>query len=368
MKKKYLYRLTAVFFVLLLLFTFLSMSVYNARLPVVTTNQTKQAAIVQNTSVKGELFYLNAEKVFINSDFVILEVFAKKGMTVFEGQALFSVDISQVELEKQSLELELLRIDNSIFALGWEDVMTAASRQTIRMKEQEFALQRDIILKKIELITASYPSDGIVIANKNGMVDRVYIEAGDRISEGMPCLEMYPQDAALSVRFAISQQQAEYFQSLNGVTVTFQSIFLEGETNRQVFITETMHAYGHQKEFSDKSGQLEFISQLPTPKGTPLLEGEVEVSLVAGNTDAYPYVVPVSCVHTDQEGTYVFLLQERRGIFGIETYIRRVSVSVIARNASYVAIDSKEIIAHQQIVATTTLPLYTNDTVLVQSP
>ena len=62
-KKKFILSLTVVFFALLLLFTFISKSVYNAPLPVVTTAKAVKGSISQTKTLEGEFSYSDASKV-----------------------------------------------------------------------------------------------------------------------------------------------------------------------------------------------------------------------------------------------------------------------------------------------------------------
>jgi multidrug resistance efflux pump len=134
MNKKLLLRLITCFFILLVIFSFISTSVYNAKLPVVTLCTVTSAPLEYNMTTAGELFYQDAAQICLSDSLEVSEVFIEKGMTVSAGQALFSVDISAKELEKSALELEILRIDNSLATLARDkaSAYTASAREPLK--------------------------------------------------------------------------------------------------------------------------------------------------------------------------------------------------------------------------------------------
>ncbi len=61
MKKKLLWKLIAAFFVLLVVFSFISNAVYNAKLPIVTLTQATTMTLEEYTMAAGELYYQDDE-------------------------------------------------------------------------------------------------------------------------------------------------------------------------------------------------------------------------------------------------------------------------------------------------------------------
>ena len=84
-KKKFILSLTVVFFALLLLFTFISKSVYNATLPVVTTAKAVKGSISQTKTLEGEFSYSDASKVTARDNWRVTEVMVETGRQVDEG-------------------------------------------------------------------------------------------------------------------------------------------------------------------------------------------------------------------------------------------------------------------------------------------
>ena len=365
MNKKFLLKLITYFFVLLIIFSLISTSVYNAKLPVVTSCRTAPGTVEHSMTAVGELFYEDATQICLRDSFEVLEVFIEKGMTVSPGQELFSVDISGKELEKSALELEILRLDNTLAALARDmaSAYTASARESLEMQEREYTAQRDLALARMEKLVAGYPTDGVVRAEAAGIVDRVLIEPGNRIQAGEVCVETHPSDATLYVKYRLSIEDAKDYQSPDLGKAKVQTLLQDHETSSEVLFTETLNVSVCRSAYSEESNALEVVAAVDAPEGKPILSAGAEVTLTLGVYESYLDVLPVNCVRNDSEGDFVFVVMERKSLFGIENYVLRVDVVVTARNAMYAALS---VTPGNRVVATSTLPLSTGDTVVVR--
>lgn len=365
MNKKFLLKLIAYFLALLILFSIVSNAVYNAKVPVVTLSTATQGPLEQSMTTMGTLFYKDTEQISLRDTFEVLEVFIEKGMIVSVGQELFSVDISEKALEKSALELEILRLDNSLATLTRDmaSAYTASARETLEMREREYMAQRDIALIRMEKLTASYPADGIVRAQKAGIVDRVSIEPGDWIQAGEVCVETHPADGTLYVKYSLSAEDAKTYQSPDSVKATIQTLVEDSKTGRENLTTETLTAGEFQYTYSEETNRFEVISSVSEPNDSPILGAGAEINLTTGMKEFYFYIVPAYCVHTDTGGDYVFVLMQRNSLFGIENYVLRMDATVVARTDAYVALES---VTSKQVVATSTQSLVSGDVVVVR--
>jgi hypothetical protein len=77
-------------------------------------------------------------------------------------------------------------------------------------------------------------------------------------------------------------------------------------------------------------------------------------------------VVPLSCL-SNIEGNKadVFLIDLRQGLFGVETFIKTVSVAILEHNNTYAAISTDLIIPGSMLVSHSTKPLESGKTVSV---
>jgi biotin carboxyl carrier protein len=327
---------------------------------VVTLSTFTTGALERSMTTTGTLFYKDAEQISLNDTFEVTEVFIEKGMTVSAEQALFSVDVSAKELEKSALELEILRLDNSLAALAQD---TASTPETLEMREKEYIIQRDIALIRMEKLSASYPADGIVRAKNAGIVDRVLIEPGDRVQAGELCVETHPADAKLYVRYSLSADDAGTYQSPDDIKISIQTLFEDVETGRESPSSETLSASIEEYAYSEESNRFELISSVSAPQGRPILSAGAVINLTTGMRSLYMYIIPAYCVRTDSEGEYVFSLMQRDSLFGIENYVLRMDATVLARSDMYVAVES---LIGNQVVATSTQTLSSNDVVAVR--
>lgn len=226
-------------------------------------------------------------------------------------------------------------------------------------------MQRNVISRWEEKLVASYPADGIVRAQKAGVVDRVLIEPGDRVQAEEVCVETHPADGTLSVKYSLSTENAQIYQSPDMVKVKVQTLVEDNETGCEILSTETLNASEAQCTYSEKTNQFEAVSTVSAPQGRPILGAGVEITLSAGFYEPHLNVVPAYCVRSDEGGEYVFILMQRDALFGVENYVLRMDVTVTARNGAYVDLLFSP---GKQIVATSTQSLITGDVVVVQQP
>lgn len=154
MKNKTLIRASLVFFIALLGFTFVSYSVYNASLPVVTTVMTEKGSIVQSTTTSGELFEENAE------------ICVKFSLPFSEDSKV--QPINNVTVEYNSLITYLSEFDE-VIAEKVEPVTSIASIKSRAISEDQTCMEYvavldspegDVLMKSNTNITVSSKSEG----------------------------------------------------------------------------------------------------------------------------------------------------------------------------------------------------------------
>lgn len=67
------------------------------------------------------------------------------------------------------------------------------------------------------------------------------------------------------------------------------------------------------------------------------LGGTVEVT-VTKQSKRYSVAVPTAALHVEQNGTYVYVVDERDSVLGAELFARKVQVSVLEKNSQYAAV------------------------------
>ena len=67
------------------------------------------------------------------------------------------------------------------------------------------------------------------------------------------------------------------------------------------------------------------------------LGGTVEVT-VTKQSKRYSVAVPTAALHVEQNGTYVYVVDERDSVLGAELFARKVQVSILEKNSQYAAV------------------------------
>lgn len=97
-------------------------------------------------------------------------------------------------------------------------------------------------------------------------------------------------------------------------------------------------------------------------KSNPQPDAQMWGSLTI-NKKNYPACVPLTALHTDQNGTYILVVEEKNTVLGLQNELVRVSVSVDARNDMVAAISSSALKYDSKIVISSTRPVKSGDRV-----
>lgn len=428
-KKKFLIGLLVLFLVVLLLFTFISQSIYSASLPVVTTVKPMRATLSQSMTIDGEFTYSDVSRVIAQDSWQIETILVENGKRITAGDALFTIDVAPYRVQRQNyadsllkisnqleeldvqaeqermdseqrkeeltaqrqlikyqishinslyspenygavyrenqkknLELELLRVENNIDEL---DVQLEQADQKREKTRQELASQRTVIALEIEDLERRYPSDGIITAPADGIIDSILIEEGQSVTRGTECITAHDSQSDVLITYEMSIQDGEIYAKLSSVSVEFP--YKEWNESKKVseLKTVTKIAEKHSRQLSEDGQRWEYQSIVLDINGTPVnRNARVTVSAVSGY---YGTVLPANCVKKGQEDKeYVLVVKEKDSLFGKAYYADMVEVETEARSTTQVAVESKDYIDTYDIIETTTLPVYQGMTVLVR--
>ena len=141
------------------------------------------------------------------------------------------------------------------------------------------------------------------------------------------------------LEFTLSETDAEHAQL--GAQV---QIVQKNQTQ-----TAAVTALGAPRE----DGSLTVTAQL---EGGDWKQGAAMGTMTLSRTD-YDLCVPASAVHSDNRGTFVYVLEERETVLGTQNVLLRVPVEVLENGRTQTAIFSAILTAFDQVVASSTKPL-----------
>lgn len=114
MNKKLIVRIAVITCAVLVVFTFLSKTVYGLTIPSVSTAEAERAFVPLSAKATGEIYCESAVEINAGESWRIDELFIKNGMRVEAGDLLFTLDTYDMEMDMMSLELDILRLQNNL--------------------------------------------------------------------------------------------------------------------------------------------------------------------------------------------------------------------------------------------------------------
>ena len=114
MTKKTLNKILLSALIVLVFFTFFSSTIYGLTLPAVSTAPVERAFLRKTADLRGSLFYDDTIEITAQDGWTVCDVFAVPGKAVSADDPLFSLDSESYTLREKSLQLDLLRVENSL--------------------------------------------------------------------------------------------------------------------------------------------------------------------------------------------------------------------------------------------------------------
>lgn len=126
MMKRKVTAASIVLLIILMIFTFVSRSIYNYNLPLVTAVKVTMGSITLTADAIGTLDYRGASELRAAGAWIIGDVYVKDGQRVSDGDVLCTFDTRASDINIQTLELNVLKAQNE---LGKQEQYATASRQ-----------------------------------------------------------------------------------------------------------------------------------------------------------------------------------------------------------------------------------------------
>lgn len=201
----------------------------------------------------------------------------------------------------------------------------------------ELIKQIEITQKRLERL--DYPPDGCIYATSEGIVGNMTLKQGDTMWDGYEILTIF-SDKVPNLAFTLPAKEGEVF----GMTTMLTATIGVTETNwkgERVFYPRHFKA-----EFLSSiliNGVWECFATLEELSSTPVLNQDVPVKLIVTGIKQ-ENVVPLSAVVVKSDGKkVVYYLQERAGLFGLESFVSEIEVIVLYDNGEFASIKSNDI-------------------------
>ena len=399
------------FFALMLVLTLVARGTANAAVPQVQTSAPGKGTITQEVTVQGMISAAGSCVVECPQGLTVQTLLCKEGQAVEEGQALVQFDLDEVALALDRAKAELQKLQTQISQLEQgeelDDAAVANAQQQLNCayEDQEKARQT------LEALQAAQEPDEQAIEQARQAYESAVRASQTAENARNSALEDYEKqkqqneknaltnqaDAAV-LRVDIEEKQTEIYAleqlaETNGqITAPLAGTLTawkltEGTTSGTQACTLADAAQGYELEFTlseidaehaQLGAQVQVVQKNQTQTaavtavGAPREDGSLTLTarleggdwkqgaatgtMTLSRTD-YDLCVPAGAVHSDNRGTFVYVLEERDTVLGTQNVLLRVPVEVLENGRTQTAISSAILTAFDQVVASSTKPL-----------
>lgn len=200
--------------------------------------------------------------------------------------------------------------EKSVEAASETAAANAASATVLaeQIREMESSVET---LKKLD------EQEGVFCAPQTGTVESLQLMQGQ--TSGQVGGSISAPERGYQIRFALEAEDA--VQDTAGVTVTV----MQGAKSESVKINSSV---------SQQDGGVVLSAALT---GSDWQVGKAELTIRLSETE-YDCCLPVSALHSDNGGDFVYSVEERNTILGLQNIVRKVYVEVVERNNELAAL------------------------------
>jgi RND family efflux transporter, MFP subunit len=345
----------AVLLVLLLALTFLSKTVYNFNLPVVTAVSPIEGKLDKLETATGIAEWADLTEVYTGTSGFVKEIFVKEGDRVTKGQVILQMEQTEEDLSaKRDSEYELQQVETDI-RNGEED----CSRQkklyeqgAVPRSEYE-KLERDLqtLYAKKDKLLDDQQQGGLnpdlltVRAPADSVVSDLSVHGGQKLGSG-------DQVAVLGLPGAF---QINCSISLDNNFVT------EGDSCK---IDNTSHSFdGTVTEVKAEDGKKTVSIRLQSDS---VKEGETFTVKFEKESAESHTLVPNGALRKDADGYFLYQVKQRDGMLGKEYYVEVQRVYIGDNDDEYTVI-SKGVTFFEPIVLRCDKDLSKGDAVILEN-
>lgn len=367
-RKKLIGKLSLLFLMTMIGLTFFSNTINNFALPRVQTVRPGSGALIKEIFGEGTVEVKSTREEYAAANLRVKEVMVEQGDRVSKGQPILSLDVDSLNLEVETLRLEAdiqqsnyldeqaryqqiqlslvgalknqeqkQRDYNNLKALFEKGAETAVNLQnaekdlaeeesncqTIRLnleiqarKVENLAKQVANMTSKADILAKEAANNGVYTAPVDGLITELNFPAGSMTNNSLPLFKLADLGQGFRLIVPIDNDWVDYVKPGDTVSVNTLSLGDKKTEGKIDKIVENSRHNGDEKDlWIDVSLE-------------GLTGGEKGEIYLSKKTKPYATLVPNSAVYDDSSGSYVFVLESRKGPLGEENYLQKVDVNV----------------------------------------
>lgn len=275
----------------------------------------------------------------------------------------------EMEAERKAREQEEERLKQELQAAAYaeadakwnrENTMKDAGRKvedTVSEEDEDATLavyRAEVadIQEKLSAYQEILSREGKITAPLSGMVTDVYVQVGGRVPDTASFL-MADDEVPCQFRVTLTKEEKTYVNLNDDVKLKLGS---GTEMNARVdYLAENENA----------PGSFTALLRLPEGTGTP---GQSGTFTCAKAGEKQPCCIPLLALHENPGGgNYVYVVNEREGILGMEYYVEEINVSVLDKNDKFAAVEGA-VSAESRIIQSADKEIQKGDVVRLSEP
>lgn len=306
------------FFAILAGLTFFSSTLETMMLPKVITEKLASKSLVHNVTGSGVLTPRKQVDLVNESGSKILKLHVKKNEKVKKGQKLVTFDSSDLDeqlyqeemgLKKQEMNREVLK-ENFVNAMqGGDEQVIVKAKRDLELDSMDLELAK----RKLNKLRKDKADKQTLTAPFDGKITKLIEEDSMNATQGGAILTLMDSGKGFEFLFAVDSGNTALFEMGSQVSVRLV------KDNKLVngTIQEIKTASKENGEDSSEDSPNESSYQVVVSVSDDGLIGGEQVSLdIKKESNEKGFVLPKKWVHKDATGSYVYVVEEKKGSLG----------------------------------------------------
>ncbi len=374
-KKKIIGRIIVAFVVIMLFFTFFSNTINNFSLAAVTTDKAANGSLVKNISASGKAAQTSTIDLYTDTPRKVSQINVNVGDTVKKGQVLIVLDSTDLQTQLTSENSTLaqkqaslsklqsavpgfvlnldqnienarekmvdsknkLNLVNTNYSAGKatsDDVTTAQNTYNLAAANYNILVQsrqksidsnnRDISnaqndvsneLNKIALIKDQINNKSTITASDDGVVQAVNVTLYSTTTTGKPAVSLVNSSQGYTVTLTIDTTLTQYLKVAADINTSNDTT----KKNIRAKVTSISD------NLQQKGVKSDVVLSLTTDAASI---GDTLSININNRTKAYQDLVPNEAVHTNSDGSYIYVLKQKSGPLGNQYFASEAQVTI----------------------------------------
>lgn len=339
-RKKLTGKLSLLFLMAMIGLTFFSNTINNFTLPRVQTAQPTNGALIKEIFGEGTVEVKSTQEEYADTNLRVKEVMVEQGDRVGKGQPIIILDVNELKSNYQDEQARYRQLQLSLAGAREEQAQkqrdydnlkylfdneaeTAVNLQNAeknladaKRNCEDMQLNLEIQARKVDTLAQQVANNGVYTATVDGMITELNFAEGSMTNNSLPLFKLADLRQGFRLIVPIDNDLADYVKPGDTVSVNILSLGDKKTEGKIDKIVENSQHNGDEKDlWIDVSLE-------------GLTGGEKGEIYLSKKTKPYATLVPNSAVYNDSRGSYIFVLESRKGPLGTENYLQKVEVNV----------------------------------------